>query len=150
LAAALTLTPRPAALTLTLIITLTLILTPTPTSTLPARGQVMLWHRWGATPSQVFQFYYGIPAPLPATANTGGMIVATPPSWDAVSRCVNGTRTAQWLVRGHRPHPRACSHLHAGPFPSAALVAQPASVLAASSSAAHLKGAAAAYPAPPT
>jgi len=23
--------------------------------------------------------------------------VATPPSWDAVSRCVNGTRTAQWL-----------------------------------------------------
>ena len=26
---------------------------------------VMLWHRWGATPAQVFEFYYGMPAPVP-------------------------------------------------------------------------------------
>eukprot|EP00928_Gymnodinium_smaydae_P039945 TRINITY_DN27178_c0_g1_i1.p1 TRINITY_DN27178_c0_g1~~TRINITY_DN27178_c0_g1_i1.p1 ORF type:complete len:347 (+),score=64.42 TRINITY_DN27178_c0_g1_i1:57-1043(+) len=28
---------------------------------------VMLWHRFGATPAQVFQFYYGRPAPSPIT-----------------------------------------------------------------------------------
>ena len=22
---------------------------------------VMLWHRWGATPEQIFEFYYGMP-----------------------------------------------------------------------------------------
>jgi hypothetical protein len=24
---------------------------------------VMLWHKWGASPEQIFEFYYGIPAP---------------------------------------------------------------------------------------
>ena len=26
---------------------------------------VMLWYRWGATPAQIFEFYYGVPAPAP-------------------------------------------------------------------------------------
>ena len=29
---------------------------------------VMLWHRFGATPEQVFRFYYGVEAPKPAAA----------------------------------------------------------------------------------
>ncbi len=71
---------------------------------------VMLWHRWGATPAQVFEFYYGVPAPEPTHgAGDGGAecasgaggerrLVGEPPSWDAISRCVNGVRRGAWAT----------------------------------------------------
>ena len=50
---------------------------------------VMLWHKWGATPAEVFEFYYGVPAPL--------VEPSSPSAWDPLSRCVNGERSPAWL-----------------------------------------------------
>ena len=47
---------------------------------------VMLWHRSGATPAQIFAFYYGVPSPGPDIA------------WAALSRCTNGERAAAWAA----------------------------------------------------
>ena len=47
---------------------------------------VMLWHRGGATPAQIFAFYYGVPSPGPDVA------------WAALSRCTNGERAAAWAA----------------------------------------------------
>ena len=45
--------------------------------------------------AQVFEFYYGIPAPKPRPRLKG----APPPEgWDATSRCVNGERSAAWAA----------------------------------------------------
>ena len=49
---------------------------------------VMLWHKLGATPAQIFSFYYGVPAPD----------AHAPAEWDPLSRCVNGRRSAAWAA----------------------------------------------------
>ena len=73
---------------------------------------VMLWHRFGATPAQIFEFYYGMPAPVPQpdaspvskrsgilSGNTAAVLDCQQPTameWDRLSRCVNGERSLSW------------------------------------------------------
>ena len=55
----------------------------------------MLGYRLGASPARVFRLYYGAPLAAPPR---DGLVPdgAHAGSWDALSRCTNGERSAEW------------------------------------------------------